>query len=81
MSRRLPYDTIATEANRLFDRILSAKTIEEMKGRHDEYAAYLEAVGWTDQEFDMMMLERINKDWEAPKSKPVEKPKPKHILN
>jgi hypothetical protein len=49
---RLSYLQIVVEANRLMlkDIVL--------------YHLYLEAVGWTDQEFDQELLKRIDEDWD-----------------
>ena len=40
-----------------------SKNPDEIKYWRDKYLEYLEANGWTENEFDEAMLAKINADW------------------
>jgi hypothetical protein len=60
--KRLPYDMVIVEAMRLFDRAVTAS--KEMQYNYfQEYIQYLQSMGWTNAEFDIEMLKRIDQNW------------------
>lgn len=66
---RIPYEIVAIEADKLLNKVLSARSIDEMTILYDKYMAYLQATGWDSQSFDQETLIRVDKSWdnEAPK--------------
>lgn len=66
---RLPYDQIATEANKLYYRATSAPNMKLLKYWYEQYAAFLEAAGWNPLTFQDEELRRVDESWEDPKPK------------
>ena len=64
---KLPYERIAPEANKLFEKMTQSQDMDEVNRLYDLYVALLESSGWTPATFDQAMLERVNKDWDEPK--------------
>ena len=60
---RLPYEVVAVEADRLIIRMVVAPSVEEVYYYWDLYVSYIEACGWTDQEFDKETIKRIDAAW------------------
>jgi len=57
---RLPYEVIVMQADRLIIKmVLSSNPTYYW----DQYILLLEACGWTDLEFDMETLRRIDRNW------------------
>lgn len=69
---KLPYEMIAPQAEALLDKAAIALTngapVEEVIAIRTEFRNFLEASGWTVQEFDKEMLARIDASWEEPKT-------------
>lgn len=59
---KVPYDLIAIEADRLIIRMV----LSSLYGYtfYLKYLLYLSACGWTDKEFDLETLRRIDCSWE-----------------
>lgn len=68
---RIPYETIAPQAAKLLDKVIEAfETIgptEDVLAMYQSYKDYLEACGWTAQEFRNEQITRIDADWDDPK--------------
>ncbi len=60
---RIPYEIVAAEADRLIIRMVVAPTVEQVYYYWDLYVTYIEACGWTDQEFDKETIKRIDAGW------------------
>lgn len=60
---RVPYEIVAAEADRIIIRMVIAPTLEGMYYYWDLYIAYIEACGWTDQEFDKETIKRVDAAW------------------
>lgn len=67
---KLPYETIAPQAEQLIDKAVlaatSGKPTEEVVSLYMDYKNYLEACGWTMREYDQEQLSRIDTTWEDP---------------
>jgi len=60
---RISYEIVAAEADRLIIRMVIASTVEQVYYYWKLYIAYIEACGWTDQDFDKETIKRIDADW------------------
>lgn len=67
-TNRIAYEIVAVEAEKLFNKVVSARNQEEVFQKYKDYTDYLEACGWSVSEFDAEMLKRINQDWEPPQN-------------
>lgn len=65
---KLPYDSIAMEADRL---IMLAVVAPYPRTYLDQYHDFLMACGWTDLELDRETLRRIDAAWERLHRKPI----------
>lgn len=64
---RIPYERIAPEADRLFQKVTTAKDIKTMRYWYDAYTSFLEAAGWDPISFDEEMQRRVDEGWEDTK--------------
>lgn len=60
---RIPYDIVAIKANQLIIKMVLA-SINNINYYWALYIIYIEACGWTDQEFDSETLYRIDAAWD-----------------
>lgn len=68
MPHRISYDVMAPQAEVLFQKVVAARTPEEMDARYKDYITYIEACGWTVQEYDNEQLKRVDMGWNEPKT-------------
>lgn len=61
---RIPYDSMAPQANRFIINMVSAPSWEEAYDCWDQYIDFIETCGWTDREFDLETLNRVDAAWE-----------------
>lgn len=61
---RVPYEIVAVEADRLIVRMALAPSIRQAVHYWRRYIDYIEACGWTDSEFDIETLKRIDRIWD-----------------
>ncbi len=61
---KIPYEIVALEANKILNKILSSQEEDMIEAYYDRYIQYLEAAGWTAEEFDKESMKRIDKNWE-----------------
>jgi hypothetical protein len=61
---RIPYDTIAIEADRLIVRMAISPTPRQARYYWELYIGFITACGWTDREFDKETLRRVDAAWE-----------------
>lgn len=66
---RISYEVVAPFAQRLYEKVLTCKTEEEMREQYRTYVKFLESMGWTNAEFDNATLELINEGWDSPPPK------------
>ena len=69
---RLPYASIAPEANRLYQQMTSSPNLEKLRFWWEVYVDFLKAAGWTPLEFDQEAAKFIDEGWDE---------KPAVILN
>lgn len=60
---RLPYEVIAMEADRLIMLMASTSNYHDAYYWFHRYIDFIEACGWTDQDFDRETLKRVNASW------------------
>jgi hypothetical protein len=65
---RIAYEIVAVEAEKLFNKVVSARNQEEVFQKYKDYTDYLEACGWSVAEYDQEQLKRIDTDWEPPQN-------------
>jgi len=58
---RIPYELVAVETEIILMKIITSDQLEYW---WDYYHAYLEAVGWDDNDFDIETLRRIDESWD-----------------
>lgn len=61
MKYKVSFDTVALEDAKIFAK---AKTKEDLQQAMIEYDALLNACGWTKQEYEMILLTRVNGQWD-----------------
>lgn len=61
---KLPYETINFYAFFLIDLAALSDTDDEAIMHWDSYLSYLESCGWSDQEFDVETLKKIDSNWD-----------------
>jgi hypothetical protein len=64
---KIPYERIAPEANKLFQKMTEAKNMDEADRLYDLYVALLESAGYSPTSFDQEQLKRVDQDWDDPK--------------
>lgn len=64
---KIPYERIAPEANRLYDKMTTARDIQTLKFWYDAYISVLEAAGWDAISFDKETQRRVDEGWEETK--------------
>lgn len=69
---RVPYEMVTIEADKLLDKVFSAKDTVEMYELYGHYLDYLRACGWSEEEYDRETLRRVNLGWEE-KQPPIPK--------
>jgi len=60
---RVPYEIVVMEADRLIIKMATSTTWERADYYWDVYISYIEACGWTDQEFDQETIRRVDAAW------------------
>lgn len=60
---RVAYEIVAVEAERLIIRMALAPSMGQSIYYWRRYIEYIEACGWTDREFDLETLKRIDRTW------------------
>jgi hypothetical protein len=65
MPHRVPYEILAPQAELVYQKVLSARTQDEMAKHFQEYSDFIEACGWTLQEYDREQLRRVDEDWDT----------------
>ena len=69
MPKRIPYERIAPEANKLFAKITSAPDLKTVRYLYEAYISLLAAAGWDPVSFDQETLKRVDESWDE--TKPV----------
>lgn len=64
---RIPYERLAPEANRLYEKMTTARTIQELKFWYDAYVSVLQAAGWDAISFDKETQKRVDEGWDEEK--------------
>ncbi len=64
---RIPYERIAPEANKLFDKMATAPDIKQLRYWYDAYVSLLEAAGWDPVSFDKETQKRVDAGWDDEK--------------
>ncbi len=68
---KIPYETIAPQAEKLLDKVIESfeklGPTEDVLALYKSYKDYLEACGWTPQEFRNEQMTRIDAGWDDPK--------------
>ena len=59
--KKIPYDLIAIEADKLISRMA---LYSEEKNYYTLYLLYINACGWSEQDFNLETLSRIDSSWE-----------------
>jgi|HubBroStandDraft_5_1064220.scaffolds.fasta_scaffold716529_1 hypothetical protein len=60
---KIPYEIVAVTSEKIYNKVLFARTQDEIIQAHREHKEYLEACGWSVEEFDLEMLRRIDQNW------------------
>lgn len=58
---RVPYEIVAIEANKIIVKMAASSSWDYW----EQYIAYIEVCGWTDWEYDLETLKRIDAAWET----------------
>lgn len=66
---RIAYDIVSIEVDRLLIKSVTARTPKRSQYYWSEYISYLEACGWTQQEFDEESIRRIDLAWDNSKQR------------
>jgi hypothetical protein len=61
---RIPYEVVVIEADRLIVRMAIAPTPRQAGHFWNLYIGFITACGWTDREFDLETLRRVDAAWE-----------------
>jgi hypothetical protein len=61
---KMPYDLVALQANHLLELAIVALDFQDRRTYLDQYCEFLNATGWTDEEFDQATLERVDGGWD-----------------
>ena len=61
---RIPYERIAPEANKLYEKMTTAPDIKTLRFWYDAYVSLLAAAGWDPIAFDKETQKRIDEGWE-----------------
>jgi hypothetical protein len=61
---RVPYEIVAIEVDRIMRKMVLASEWEQAYYYWDLCRGYIEACGWTNQEFDNETIRRVDKGWE-----------------
>ncbi len=69
MPKRIPYERIAPEANKLFVKMTAAPDLKTVRYWYEAYVSLLAAAGWDPVSFDQETLRRVDEDWDE--NKPV----------
>ncbi len=69
MPKRIPYERIAPEANKLFNKITTAPDMKMVRYWYEAYVSLLAAAGWDPVSFDRETLKRVDEGWDE--TKPV----------
>jgi hypothetical protein len=64
---RIPYERIAPEANKMFDRMTTASDIKTLRFWYNAYVSLLAAAGWDPVSFDKETLKRVDEGWDDTK--------------
>jgi len=64
---KVPFDRIAPEANKLFDKITTAKNMEEVSFWYSAYVSLLERSGWDVNAFEELSAKKVDEGWEETK--------------
>ncbi len=62
--RKLPYELVSLEANKLHDKAIMSDNEEDLYKRYKVYLAYLNACGWTHPEYELEMSKRVDSEWD-----------------
>lgn len=61
---RIPYEIVAPEAEKLFNRLLDNFNDMDLFEEYEEvYVTFIQACGWTLQEYNEEQLKRIDGGW------------------
>lgn len=61
---RLPYDTIALEAERIIMKMVLAPSWETSHYYWKLYLGYIDACGWDNESYDQELLKRVDASWD-----------------
>lgn len=61
---RVPYEILIIEADRLIVQMAIARTPRQAGYYWNLYIEYIKACGWTDREFDLETMRRVDAVWE-----------------
>lgn len=64
---RIPYEQIAPEANKLFQKMILSKDLETMSYWQSAYEELLSAAGWDRASFEAEEAKRVETGWEEGK--------------
>lgn len=62
--KKIPYEIVEVEASKILQRMLSAQDSIESSNIQEEYFQYLNACGWTLEEYDQELMKRVDADWD-----------------
>jgi hypothetical protein len=68
---KLPFEQLEPEANRLLQKMTSARDLETINHWWDTYVAFLAAAGWTPMEFDRATLKQVDEGWGEQEAEPT----------
>lgn len=62
---KIPYELVEPYASQLADAAALAETAEERIAFWDYYEAYLAECGWSEEDFDKELFDRLSENWET----------------
>ncbi len=62
--KKIPYEIVEVESSKILQRMLSAQDPAESSKIQEEYFQYLNACGWTLEDFDQELMRRVDADWD-----------------
>ena len=64
---KIPYEIVYIEASKILGKLLYSKDSSEIVKYYDDYLDFLQATGWTEEEFDKEISVRVDLNWDDPK--------------
>jgi len=63
---KVPYERLAPEANKLIEKMTTARDLKTISYWWDIYVSLLEASGWDPMSFDRESEKRVDAGWDDP---------------